>query len=414
VDLNLLGKNAKEASYELANLDLAIKNRALFAMAETLLENSALILQENEKDLTKATEHAISEVMMDRLLLDAKRVEAMAKGIQKIATLPDPIGEIIEGWVNADGLVINKKRVPLGVVGIIYESRPNVTSDAASLCFKTGNAVILKGGKEAYHTNLAIAASLQAALEKVDLPKSAVQFIEDNTRESTSALMKLDKYVDVLIPRGGARLIRAIKENSTISTIETGTGICHVYVDEAADFKKAVEIIINAKTQRPSVCNAIEGVVINRKIAREFLPIMEKSFCNNPRVELRADKEAFEILNQAKLASEEDFFTEFLDYILSVKVVENVEEAIRFINTHNTGHSESIITEKLATAEKFLNEIDAAVVYVNASTRFTDGEVFGFGAEIGISTQKLHARGPMGLIELTTTKYVVLGHGEIR
>ncbi|MDR0846954.1 MAG: glutamate-5-semialdehyde dehydrogenase [Lactobacillales bacterium] len=407
--LEELGKRAQTASRALAKLSSIEKNIELEKMSDALIANAPQIIEANKKDVDAAAANGINEVMVDRLRLDEKRIWAMAEGINKVAKLKDPVGETIEGWINEDGLNITKKRVPLGVVGIIYESRPNVTSDAASLCFKTGNAVILKGGKEAYHTNKVIVEIMSAAIETQD----AIQFIDDVTRESTNALMKLDKYVDVLIPRGGAGLINAVKQNSTVPIIETGTGICHVYVDEAADFNKALDIIVNAKVQRPSVCNAIEGVVINRHIATEFIPKLEKVL-GKFNVEFRADEDSFDLFKKATAATEEDFNTEFLDYILSVKLAANLEEAIEFINTHNTKHSESIITENIATAEKFLNEIDAAAVYVNASTRFTDGEVFGFGAEIGISTQKLHARGPMGLAELTTTKYVILGHGEIR
>lgn len=337
----------------------------------------------------------------------------MADGLRQVATLDDPVGEVLSMKPLANGLVIGQKRVPLGVIGIIYEARPNVTADAFGLCFKTGNAVILKGGSDAICSNQAIVQCLKRGLSRANLPEHAVQLIESTDRKTTQELMKMNQYVDVLIPRGGAGLIRTVVENSTIPVIETGTGNCHIYVDETADFSMALDIIENAKTQRIGVCNACESLVVHKKIAAEFLPLLNERL-KKKQVEIRADKEACQIEPGFVPASEEDWGREYLDYIISCKVVDSIEQAIAHINHYNTKHSEAIITRDYANAQKFLNEIDAAAVYVNASTRFTDGGEFGFGAEIGISTQKLHARGPMGLKELTTTKYIIYGNGQIR
>ena len=351
--------------------------------------------------------------MLDRLKLDEKRIEAMAEGVRQVAGLEDPIGTVIENFERPNGLKISKVRVPFGVIGIIYESRPNVTADAFSLTFKSGNAVILKGGSDAINSNIAITRVIRDALSSEGINPDAVQLIEDTDRSVTQKFMQMKEYVDVLIPRGSERLIRAVVENSTIPVIETGTGNCHIYVDKDADLKKAIPIIINAKTQRIGVCNAAESLVVHESVKDEFLPLFDKAM-KEYNVEIRADKASREILTNSALATDEDFGKEYLDYIISVKTVSDVSEAIDHINKYNTGHSESIITENEETARKFLNEVDAACVYVNASTRFTDGFEFGFGAEIGISTQKLHARGPMGLKELTSYKYEIIGTGQIR
>ena len=355
----------------------------------------------------------LSVLMLDRLALTEDRVRAMADGLMQVAALPDPIGEVISMKTRPNGLVIGQKRVPLGVVGIIYEARPNVTADAFGLCFKAGNPVILKGGSDALSSNQAIVRRLQAGLLSAGLPAQAVQLIESTDRETTRAFMRMNGYVDVLIPRGGAGLIRTVVENSTVPVIETGTGNCHIFVDETADFSMALDIIFNAKTQRIGVCNACESLVVHRAIAGDFLPLL-KARLDEKQVEIRADEEACRLVPGLVPAAEEDWGTEYLDYIVSLKLVDSIDEAIAHINRYNTGHSEAIITSDYANAQKFLNEIDAAAVYVNASTRFTDGNEFGFGAEIGISTQKLHARGPMGLKELTSTKYIIYGNGQIR
>ena len=355
----------------------------------------------------------MKESLVDRLKLDSKRIFAMAEGIKKIADLSDPIGETIEGKTLENGLEILKKRVPIGVIAIIYESRPNVTSDAFALCFKTGNAVILRGGSDAINSNIAIVKVIRNALKDLNIPENSVYLIQDIERETTKKLMKLNEYVDVLIPRGGAGLIKTVVENSTIPVIETGTGNCHIYVDETADFDMALNIIENAKTQRTGVCNACESLVINKTIAKDFIPALVDRL-SKKNVEIRGDKLSCEISNKIIQATEEDWGYEYLDLIISVKTVPNLEEAIEHINTYSTKHSESIITKDYENAHKFLNEIDSSSVYVNASTRFTDGSEFGLGAEIGISTQKLHARGPMGLKELTTTKYLIYGNGQIR
>ncbi|MCZ1460487.1 glutamate-5-semialdehyde dehydrogenase, partial [Enterococcus faecium] len=371
------------------------------------------IIEANHKDLEKAVENNISETMQDRLQLTPERINAMATEIEKIASLDDPIGKVDEMWTNTDGLRIGKKRVPLGVIGIIYESRPNVTTDAASLAFKSGNAVILRGGKEAFFSNQLLVQLLQQVLVSAGESPYAIQFVDDTSHETAGQLMRLTEYLDVLIPRGGAKLIQRVKEQATVPIIETGTGNNHVYIDKEAQLSMAVNIIVNAKASRPSVCNAAETLLIHSEIAPFFLPAIEKELVEHG-VSLRADARALEYLETAALAEDTDWDTEYLDYILAVKVVDSLDEAIAHINRHNTKHSETIVTDSYAASQRFLNEVDAAAVYVNASTRFTDGSVFGFGAEIGISTQKLHARGPMGLNELTSTKYIIYGDGQIR
>lgn len=412
-DLQKMGQKAVAAKYVQGALSSEQKNRALLMAADALVDCCDEILAANEKDLEEGRRSGMHPGMLDRLALNEKRIVAMAEGLRQIAELPDPIGEVLETFERPNGLVISKRRVPMGVIGIIYESRPNVTADAFGLCFKAGNAVILKGGKDAIHSNAAIELVLRRALEGAGVAPDAVQLIKDTDRSVTNAFMRLNEYVDVLIPRGGAGLIRAVVENSTVPVIETGTGNCHIFVDEDADLTKAVNIIINAKTQRIGVCNACESLVIHDKIRRQLLPALQKALAEH-HVEIRADERAREVISDCVPATEEDYGTEYLDYILSMKTVDSVEEAIEHINRYNTGHSDAIITENEAHAEKFLDGVDAACVYVNASTRFTDGFEFGFGAEIGISTQKLHARGPMGLKELTTYKYTVRGDGQVR
>ena len=407
------GKNAKEAAYILANITTTDKDRALECMAKKLLENADKIIEENKKDLKKAVENGTSKAMLDRLSLDKSRIDSMADGLMQIINLQDPVGEVIGMWNRPNGLQIGQKRVPLGVIGIIYEARPNVTCDAAGLCLKSGNAVILRGGKEAINSNIAITNALREGLKEANVPEDAVQLIEDTSREVATQMMKLNDYIDVLIPRGGAGLIKAVVNNATVPVIETGTGNCHIYVDSECDFEMAKNIVVNAKTSRPAVCNAAESLVIHEDVAEELLPILAKALRDKD-VVLRGDKRAREIVKDMEEATEEDFYKEYLDYIMSVKVVKDIDEAIAHINKYNTGHSEAIVTKNYENSQKFLQRIDAAAVYVNASTRFTDGCEFGFGAEIGISTQKLHARGPMGLKELTTIKYIIFGNGQIR
>ena len=411
--LDEMGKKAREAARVLARLGIREKEEGLRAAAEALTGGMEEILAANEKDVKAAVEKGMKPGLVDRLALDEQRVRAMADGLCKVAALEDPIGEVTAMKPRPNGLLIGEKRVPLGVVGMIYEARPNVTADAFGLCFKTGNAVILKGGSDALCSNQAVTKRLREGLTRQGLPPYALQLIEDTDRETARRFMTLDRYLDVLIPRGGAGLIRTVVENSTVPVIETGTGNCHIYVDETADFQMALDIIDNAKTQRIGVCNACESLVVHRAAAREFLPCLKKRLEENG-VEIRGDEEARAIVPEFKAATEEDWGTEYLDYIVSVKVAGSLQEAIEHINTYNTGHSEAIITSDYNNARTFLEDIDAAAVYVNASTRFTDGFEFGFGAEIGISTQKLHARGPMGLKALTTTKYVICGNGQIR
>lgn len=412
-DIQTLGKTAKASTSQLSLLSTKEKNQILNQMAEALEANTQKIIAANQKDLAKADDYGIKETMKDRLRLDEARIQEMANGIRQVATLPDPIGNVDKMWQNADELMIGTKRVPLGVVGMIYESRPNVTTDAASLCFKTGNAVILRGGKEAFYSNQLLVEIMQAVLAQNDIHPGAIQFVDDISREVVQEMMRLNDYLDVLIPRGGAGLIQNVKNHATVPVIETGTGNNHVYIDKDANLEMAVKITMNAKTQRPSVCNAIETLLVHKDVASEVLPILEKELLAK-NVEIRADQKALAYLTQASEATQADWETEFLDYILAIKVVDSLEEAISHINKYNTKHSEAIVTENYSAAQKFLNEVDAAAVYVNASTRFTDGFVFGFGAEIGISTQKLHARGPMGLDALTSIKYIIYGQGQVR
>ena len=412
-DIQTLGQTAKASTSQLSLLSTKTKNQILNQMAEALEANTQKIIAANQKDLAKADDYGIKETMKDRLRLDEARIHEMANGIRQVATLPDPIGNVDKMWQNADELMIGAKRVPLGVIGMIYESRPNVTTDASSLCFKTGNAVILRGGKEAFYSNQLLVAIMQAVLAQNDIHPGAIQFVDDISREVVQEMMRLNDYLDVLIPRGGAGLIQNVKNHATVPVIETGTGNNHVYIDKDANLEMAVKITMNAKTQRPSVCNAIETLLVHKDVASEVLPILEKELLAK-NVEIRADQKALAYLTQASEATQADWETEFLDYILAIKVVDSLEEAIAHINQYNTKHSEAIVTENYSAAQKFLNEVDAAAVYVNASTRFTDGFVFGFGAEIGISTQKLHARGPMGLDALTSIKYIIYGQGQVR
>ena len=411
--MEILGRRAKSASREGAKLGTDAKNRGLITVAEELIRQKAYLLEENTKDVEAAKEKGVKESLIDRLQLTESRIEAMAEGLCQIAALEDPIGEVLGMKTRPNGLQIGKKRVPLGVVGIIYESRPNVTADAFGLCFKTGNAVILRGGSDAIHSNLAIVKVIKEGLMKEKLPQDLILLVEDTSREVVSDMMKLHGLIDVLIPRGGAGLIANVVNNSTVPVIETGTGNCHIYVDESADLNMATEIIENAKTQRMGVCNACESLVIHEKVADLAVPQIVQCLKNHG-VEVRGDERAQKISDDIWPATEEDWGTEYLDAIISMKIVDSMDQAIEHINRYNTGHSESIITQNYEHALQFQNEIDAAAVYVNASTRFTDGFEFGFGAEIGISTQKLHARGPMGLEALTTTKYIIFGNGQIR
>ncbi|HIU66950.1 MAG TPA: glutamate-5-semialdehyde dehydrogenase [Candidatus Caccomorpha excrementavium] len=411
--LEIIGGRAKEAAAKLNLLGQEEKAAALRAAAEALRREADVLLEANEGDVARAQEKGIKDSLIDRLRLTKDRIDSMASGLEEVAMLEDPIGEIISMKKRPNGLMIGQKRVPLGVVGIIYESRPNVTADAFGLCFKTGNAAILRGGSDAIGSNLAITRVLQESLKKSGLPEYAVQLISDTGRDTAARFMKLNQYVDVLIPRGGAGLIQTVVENSTIPVIETGTGNCHIYVDESADYEMALNIIDNAKTQRLGVCNACESLVVHSAIIREFLPLLYERLTAK-QIVFRADERAREVVPAMEAATEEDYGKEYLDRLISLKIVDTLDEAIAHINRYNTGHSEAIVTQNYENAMRFLNEIDAAAVYVNASTRFTDGGEFGFGAEIGISTQKLHARGPMGLLALTTTKYIILGNGQIR
>ncbi len=411
--LEKLGKNAKEAESAVRNLSTNKKNEVLLAVADKLLCDAQLLIEANAQDMEEGKRNHMPEGLLDRLLLTKERIEGMAEGLRQVAGLEDPVGEVTGMKKRPNGLLIGQKRVPLGVIGIIYEARPNVTADAFALCFKTGNVVILKGGSDAIHSNEAIVACIRRTLEENGVTQDAIQLISDTSRETAAQFMKMNQYVDVLIPRGGRGLIKAVVEQSTIPVIETGTGNCHTYVDETADLQMAADIILNAKTQRVGVCNACESVLVHEKVKDDFLPVLAKRL-QEKHVEIRADETAYELIPGAVHATQEDWGKEYLDYILSIKVVSSVEEAIAHINRYNTKHSEAIITENYAHAQKFLDEVDAAAVYVNASTRFTDGFEFGFGAEIGISTQRLHARGPMGLLALTTTKYIIYGNGQVR
>ena len=413
LSLNEIGMRAKAAEQPLRTLGRTTKDAALLKAAEELIAKTDILLAANEQDIRKGEENGMRPGMIDRLRLTPERILGMAEGLRQLAGMDDPIGEVIGMKRRPNGLLIGQQRVPLGVIGIIYESRPNVTADAFGLCFKAGNAVILKGGSDALHSNIAIVQVIRDALASCSVTPDAIQLIEDTDRETTAAFMKLNEYVDVLIPRGGAGLIRAVVNNSTIPVIETGTGNCHIYVDESADLTMAVDIIFNAKTQRIGVCNACESLVVHEHVLDKLLPAL-KARLDEKQVELRGDAPVCQVLSDAKAATEEDWGTEYLDYILSIKTVSSLDEAIAHINRYNTGHSEAIITQDYANAQRFLNEIDAAAVYVNASTRFTDGFEFGLGAEIGISTQKLHARGPMGLLALTSTKYIIYGNGQVR
>ena len=408
-----IGKRAKAVSAQVQHLSQNQKNEGLRRVAEELENQKSYLMAENEKDIEKAEKDGMKASLSDRLRLTEERIAGMAEGLRQIADLEDPIGATLWEKVRPNGLRIGKRVVPLGVVGIIYESRPNVTADAFGLCFKTGNVVILRGGSDAIHSNLAVTKVIQDGLKKCNLPEDAILLVENTDRAVVNRMMKLNEYIDVLIPRGGAGLIANVVQNSTVPVIETGTGNCHIFVDETADLDMAVPIVVNAKTQRLGVCNACESLLVNRKVKDDFLPVLAGRL-KEKHVEVRADEAAKALMPGAVPATEEDWGTEYLDYILSVKVVDSVKEAIAHINKYNTKHSEAIITNDYTHAQKFLDEVDAAAVYVNASTRFTDGNEFGFGAEIGISTQKLHARGPMGLLALTTTKYIIYGNGQVR
>ena len=412
--IDTLGHQAKVASRQIAKLSTAAKNDLLNQVAKALVAESAYIITENAKDMANAKENGISEIMQDRLLLTEDRIAGIAEGVRQVADLQDPIGQVVRGYTNLDGLKIVQKRVPMGVIAMIFESRPNVSIDAFSLAFKTNNAIILRGGRDAINSNKALVTVARKALENAGITADAVQLVEDTSHEVAEELMAATKYVDLLIPRGGARLIQTVKEKAKVPVIETGVGNCHIYVDKYANLDMATQIVINAKTQRPSVCNAAESLVVHADIVEEFLPNLEKAISKIQSVEFRADERALKLMEKAVPASPEDFATEFLDYIMSVKVVDSLDEAIGWINTYTTSHSEAIVTQDISRAEQFQDDVDAAAVYVNASTRFTDGFVFGLGAEIGISTQKMHARGPMGLEALTSTKFYINGQGQVR
>ena len=413
MELMEIGRRARDTEPLMRKLPTAKKNSLLLQCAKDLQTHAAEIIAANALDMEQGRQNGMAAGLLDRLLLTEARIDGMAEGLCQLAALDDPIGEVLGMKKRPNGLLIGQKRVPLGVVGIIYEARPNVTADAFGLCFKTGNVVILKGGSDAIHSNEAIVACIRRSLGDAGLPEDAIQLITDTSRETTTAFMKMNEYVDVLIPRGGAGLIRAVVNNSTIPVIETGTGNCHIFVDESADLDMAVNIILNAKTQRVGVCNACESLVVHEKIKDALLPALSAKLREKD-VEIRADEKALPLVQDGVPATDEDWGREYLDYIISVKTVSSVDEAIAHINRYNTKHSEAIITSSYENAQRFLEEVDAAAVYVNASTRFTDGFEFGFGAEIGISTQKLHARGPMGLNALTTTKYIIYGNGQIR
>ena len=412
--IDTLGQQAKVAGRQIAKLSTAAKNDLLNQVAKALVAESAYIITENAKDMANAKENGISEIMQDRLLLTEDRIAGIAEGVRQVADLQDPIGQVVRGYTNLDGLKIIQKRVPMGVIAMIFESRPNVSIDAFSLAFKTNNAIILRGGRDAINSNKALVTVARKALENAGITADAVQLVEDTSHEVAEELMAATKYVDLLIPRGGARLIQTVKEKAKVPVIETGVGNCHIYVDKYANLDMATQIVINAKTQRPSVCNAAESLVVHDDIVEDFLPNLEKAISKVQAVEFRADERALKVMDKAVSALPEDFATEFLDYIMSVKVVDSLDEAIKWINTYTTSHSEAIVTQDISRAEQFQDDVDAAAVYVNASTRFTDGFVFGLGAEIGISTQKMHARGPMGLEALTSTKFYINGQGQIR
>lgn len=412
--IDTLGQQAKVAGRQIAKLSTAAKNDLLNQVAKALVAESAYIITENAKDMANVKENGISEIMQDRLLLTEDRIAGIAEGVRQVADLQDPIGQVVRGYTNLDGLKIVQKRVPMGVIAMIFESRPNVSIDAFSLAFKTNNAIILRGGRDAINSNKALVTVARKALETAGIPADAVQLVEDTSHEVAEELMAATEYVDLLIPRGGARLIQTVKEKAKVPVIETGVGNCHIYVDKYANLDMATQIVINAKTQRPSVCNAAESLVVHADIAEDFLPQLEKAISKVHAVEFRADERALKVMDKAVSALPEDFATEFLDYTMSVKVVDSLDEAIGWINTYTTSHSEAIVTQDISRAEQFQDDVDAAAVYVNASTRFTDGFVFGLGAEIGISTQKMHARGPMGLEALTSTKFYINGQGQIR
>ena len=412
--IDTLGQQAKVAGRRIAKLSTAAKNDLLNQVAKALVAESAYIITENAKDMANAKENGISEIMQDRLLLTEDRIAGIAEGVRQVADLQDPIGQVVRGYTNLDGLKIIQKRVPMGVIAMIFESRPNVSIDAFSLAFKTNNAIILRGGRDAINSNKALVTVARKALENAGITADAVQLVEDTSHEVAEELMAATKYVDLLIPRGGARLIQTVKEKAKVPVIETGVGNCHIYVDKYANLDMATQIVINAKTQRPSVCNAAESLVVHADIVEEFLPNLEKAISKIQSVEFRADERALKLMEKAVPASPEDFATEFLDYIMSVKVVDSLDEAIGWIDTYTRSHSEAIVTQDISRAEQFQDDVDAAAVYVNASTRFTDGFVFGLGAEIGISTQKMHARGPMGLEALTSTKFYINGQGQVR
>ena len=412
--IDTLGQQAKVAGRQIAKLSTAAKNDLLNQVAKALVAESAYIITENAKDMVNAKENGISEIMQDRLLLTEDRIAGIAEGVRQVADLQDPIGQVVRGYTNLDGLKIVQKRVPMGVIAMIFESRPNVSIDAFSLAFKTNNAIILRGGRDAINSNKALVTVARKALENAGITADAVQLVEDTSHEVAEELMVATKYVDLLIPRGGARLIQTVKEKAKVPVIETGVGNCHIYVDKYANLDMATQIVINAKTQRPSVCNAAESLVVHADIAEDFLPNLGKAISKVQTVEFRADEKALKLMEKSVPASPEDFATEFLDYIMSVKVADSLDEAIDWINTYTTSHSEAIVTQDISRAEQFQDDVDAAAVYVNASTRFTDGFVFGLGAEIGISTQKMHARGPMGLEALTSTKFYINGQGQIR
>lgn len=408
-----IGKKAKAAERILGTANTEIKNRALYAIADALMKNSEQILAANMKDVRAARVRGMRETLVDRLILNRARIESMAKAAADVATADDPVGRVLSGSVRPNGLKIEKVAVPLGVVAVIYEARPNVTLDAAVLCLKSGNAAILRGGKEAIYSNMAIASVMRDAIERAGLPADCIQLVEDTSHEGAAELMKMNEYVDVIIPRGGAGLIKACVEQSTVPVIETGTGNCHVYVDKAADIKMAANIVVNAKASRPSVCNACESLLIHEEIAEKAVPVICTAL-RQARVVIHADETIHAMFPDSKLADEEDWGTEYLDYTISAKIVSSVDEAINHITKYGTGHSECIVTNDYFTANRFTSQVDAAAVYVNASTRFTDGGEFGYGAEIGISTQKLHARGPLGLDKLTSEKYIVTGEGQVR
>lgn len=412
--IDTLGQQAKVAGRQIAKLSTAAKNDLLNQVAKALVAESAYIITENAKDMANAKENGISEIMQDRLLLTEDRIAGIAEGVRQVADLQDPIGQVVRGYTNLDGLKIVQKRVPMGVIAMIFESRPNVSIDAFSLAFKTNNAIILRGGRDAINSNKALVTVARKALATAGIPADAVQLVEDTSHEVAEELMAATEYVDLLIPRGGARLIQTVKEKAKVPVIETGVGNCHIYVDKYANLDMATQIVINAKTQRPSVCNAAESLVVHADIAEDFLPQLEKAISKIHAVEFRADERALKVMDKAVSALPEDFATEFLDYTMSVKVVDSLDEAIGWINTYTTSHSEAIVTQDISRAEQFQDDVDAAAVYVNASTRFTDGFVFGLGAEIGISTQKMHARGPMGLEALTSTKFYINGQGQVR